>query len=333
MIERVLKLPPNEVGRDFVIGDIHFKTIELYSGLKALDFDSAIDRVIAVGDLIDRGQGVLDGLKLLGEPWFFTVQGNHEQMLINAYRTNPDAPYSAHGAGWWSTIADESKAMIISKLESLPLIIEIECPRGIVGVVHADVPAGMCWGEFVEDIANPRVEQSALWGRSRVTQHYRAGVEGVWRVCVGHTWTPSPIRLGNVLALDCTGGREGALGIYCVQDDTIYIDAKPVSIDKPEILSGQLQELESILSQLKTQLASNRLIESQALSRRAEALVKHVNSGWLALQNEARESERFTNALHGLSLSTKDKKASKLEGLKDAYAGTWLAGVLKRLSK
>jgi len=108
MSEKVLRLPPNDIGRDFVIGDIHFKTIELYEGLKALDFDSAIDRVIAVGDLIDRGKGVLDGLKLLGEPWFLTVQGNHEQMLINAYRTNPDAPYSAHGAGWWSTIADES---------------------------------------------------------------------------------------------------------------------------------------------------------------------------------------------------------------------------------
>ncbi|MBD8623415.1 metallophosphoesterase [Pseudomonas sp. CFBP 13727] len=108
MTERVLRLPPNEIGRDFVIGDIHFRTIVLYEGLEALDFDSAIDRVIAVGDLIDRGQGVLDGLKLLGEPWFLTVQGNHEQMLINAYRTNPDAPYSAHGAGWWSTIADES---------------------------------------------------------------------------------------------------------------------------------------------------------------------------------------------------------------------------------
>lgn len=108
MSEKVLRLPPNDIGRDFVIGDIHFKTIELYDGLKALDFNSAIDRVIAVGDLIDRGSGVLDGLKLVGEPWFLTVKGNHEQMLVNAYRANPEVSYSAHGAGWWSTIADES---------------------------------------------------------------------------------------------------------------------------------------------------------------------------------------------------------------------------------
>lgn len=51
MTERVLRLPPNDIGRNFVICDIHFNTIELYEGLKALDFDSAVDRVIAVGDL------------------------------------------------------------------------------------------------------------------------------------------------------------------------------------------------------------------------------------------------------------------------------------------
>lgn len=126
MTQRVLRLPPNLQGRDFVVGDIHFKTMELHKGLRALGFDSAIDRVIAVGDLIDRGPGVLDGLKLLGEPWFFTVLGNHEQMLINAYCENPNSRYSSHGAGWWSTIADESKAMVINKLACLPMVIEIE---------------------------------------------------------------------------------------------------------------------------------------------------------------------------------------------------------------
>ena len=51
------------------------------------------DRVIAVGDLIDRGTGVLDGLKLLGVPWFFTILGNHEQMQIDAYQADPNARF------------------------------------------------------------------------------------------------------------------------------------------------------------------------------------------------------------------------------------------------
>ena len=60
-----LSLSQNEQGRNFVVGDVHFNTFDVHKGLKALGFDSTVDRVIAVGDLIDRGPGVLDGLKLL----------------------------------------------------------------------------------------------------------------------------------------------------------------------------------------------------------------------------------------------------------------------------
>lgn len=243
MKQRVLRLPRNECGRDFVVGDIHFKTIDLHMGLRALGFDSTLDRVIAVGDLIDRGPGVLDGLKLLGEPWFFTALGNHEQMLIDAYRANPNARYCANGARWWSTIADESKGMIIEKFESLPTVIEIESARGIVGVVHADVPAGMSWKEFVGSLDNPQIEELALWGRERIIKHYRAGVHGIWRVCTGHTWIPHPLRLGNFLALDCTGGGEGPLAIYCVQDDTIYVEGRSVSLDSAEVVSEHYRSL------------------------------------------------------------------------------------------
>jgi serine/threonine protein phosphatase 1 len=86
---------------------------------------------------------MLNGLKLLGEPWFFTVKGNHEQMLIDAYRANRHLPYSAHGARCWLTVDDKSKPMIIDKPDSLPITIEVETVRGVVGVVHADVSVGL----------------------------------------------------------------------------------------------------------------------------------------------------------------------------------------------
>ncbi|MFY0997487.1 metallophosphoesterase [Pseudomonas juntendi] len=205
----LLKLPQNRAGRDFIVGDIHFKTRELHRGLKALGFDQSVDRLIAVGDLIDRGPGMLDALKLLGEPWFFTVKGNHEQMLIDAYRASPHLPYSAHGARWWLTIDDESKPMIVDKLDSLPMAIEVETAQGVVGVVHADVPVGLAWDDFTLSLANPQIQDVALWGRERIKKHHRSGVRGAWRVCIGHTWIPNALRLGNVLALDVTGGGEG----------------------------------------------------------------------------------------------------------------------------
>lgn len=64
------------------------------------------------------------------------------------------------------TVADESKAMIIDKLRSLPIAIEIETDRGIVGVVHADVPVGMAWPIFLGELENPAMEDISMGARS-----------------------------------------------------------------------------------------------------------------------------------------------------------------------
>lgn len=64
MTSKILHLPKNVRGRDFVVGDLHFKIQDLQRGLQALGFDQAIDRLIAVGDVIDRGPGVREVLQL-----------------------------------------------------------------------------------------------------------------------------------------------------------------------------------------------------------------------------------------------------------------------------
>lgn len=327
----LLKLPQNRAGRDFVVGDIHFKTRELHRGLQALGFDRSVDRLIAVGDLIDRGPGILDGLKLLGEPWFFIVKGNHEQMLIDVYRANPNLPYSAHGARWWLTIDDESKAMIIDKLDSLPLVIEVETAQGVVGVVHADVPGGLTWDDFAQGIDNPQFQDVALWGRERIKKHHRGGVPGAWRVCVGHTWIPHSLRLGNVLALDVTGGGDGPLAIYSLHDDVVYVDGKASGLDQAERLAEQLEELEQSLTSLKTLAHANKLIETQIASREAEARAQHITSTWLNLADEIAGMQQFMNALHGLSLLSGERRASKLAELQARYAGTPTGDLLTRL--
>lgn len=331
MSSKILRLPINPSGRDFVVGDIHFKTMDLHRGLHALGFDKTKDRVIAVGDLIDRGPGVLNGLKLLGEPWFYTVQGNHERMLIDAYRENPTARYAAHGAGWWPTIADESKGMIIDKLSSLPIAIEIETENGIVGVVHADVPSGVPWPTFVAELDNPAIEDMALWGRDRLKKHHRDGVKDVWRVCTGHTWIPRPVRLGNVLALDITGGGDGSLAIYCPQDDTIYIDGVQSSLDQAEHLTEKLQMLEEKSHHLKTSLNSNKLIESQIHAIAVDVIVKQVTSTWLELQAGVIEQQELLDALHGLSLASGERRQAKVVELCSKHAGSQTDALIRRL--
>lgn len=78
----------NPQGRDFVVGDLHghFSALELM--LVQINFNPKRDRVFAVGDLIDRGPESWRVVEFLNYPWFNSVLGNHEQMLIDS-ASNP----------------------------------------------------------------------------------------------------------------------------------------------------------------------------------------------------------------------------------------------------
>ena len=71
------------MGRKFVIGDLHGRTSLLQKALEMVDFDTTKDVVYGVGDWIDRGEDSLGALSLLEHPWFKSVRGNHEQMLLD----------------------------------------------------------------------------------------------------------------------------------------------------------------------------------------------------------------------------------------------------------
>ena len=55
-MNRMMQLGVNLLGKDYVIGDIHGAYDELMYGLGRVEFNPDKDRLIAVGDLIDRGK-------------------------------------------------------------------------------------------------------------------------------------------------------------------------------------------------------------------------------------------------------------------------------------
>lgn len=77
----ILQLPFNQLGKDYVIGDLHGCRTLLDRLLEAVDFNPETDRLFSVGDLIDRGPDSAGCLQLLNHPWFYAVQGNHERMF------------------------------------------------------------------------------------------------------------------------------------------------------------------------------------------------------------------------------------------------------------
>lgn len=218
---RVLRLPMNERGRDFVVGDIHGAYDYVLQAMGQVGFDPACDRVISVGDLVDRGAGSWRCAKFLDQPYVHAARGNHEDMLLDMY-ANGEPPAAAlrwaaerNGLGWWLQQSPENRREILARFERLPIAIELGTPRGLVGFVHADVPDGLSWQDFLArlEAGDPPAIQTALWGRTRVQSENCRGVPGVGRVFVGHTprWGGLQ-RYGNVYAVD-TGAVFAELGI------------------------------------------------------------------------------------------------------------------------
>jgi serine/threonine protein phosphatase 1 len=145
-IRRCLRLPRNVTGRDLVVGDLHGHRSLFEEQLARLGFDPARDRVLSVGDLINRGPESLATLSLIEEPWFHAVLGNHELMLLNyldyySSRIHCRKSFPA-GAGEWINEALSRNRKAVAKLadrvSSLPLAIYVESDVSF-NVMHGDL--------------------------------------------------------------------------------------------------------------------------------------------------------------------------------------------------
>lgn len=220
-MQKVKRFTLNAVGRDFVVGDIHGAFDLVLEAMDRAGFDRQRDRLFSVGDLIDRGPGSRRCARFLAQPYVHAVRGNHEDMLLDLYANGePDPEVLAvaarfNGFGWWLDTTNVQRREILAAIGELPLAIEIETTRGTVGLIHADVPAGMEWNEFLDRLESgePDVTHTCLWGRDRLRGRDTAGVAGVGRVFAGHTpqWSGA-VRLGNFYGID-SGAVFGALGM------------------------------------------------------------------------------------------------------------------------
>ncbi|OYY52484.1 MAG: hypothetical protein B7Y53_08060 [Halothiobacillus sp. 28-55-5] len=203
----------NSGGRDFVVGDLHGNLSRLEKVLEYHQFKPDRDRVIAVGDLIDRGTDSINTLRLLSEPWFFSVAGNHER-LLSQYRQGLtqrqlDAASRKRleqaGAQWlldgYDALNDDKWADLITEIMNLigqmPLMIQIGNGVNAVGVVHAELP-DWDWNRNVARLERikkvkfwdqPRDDPSIepiLWGRTQFQSLMRG--EHRERVISGIAW-------------------------------------------------------------------------------------------------------------------------------------------------
>lgn len=235
----------NELGRDFIVGDIHANKGLLESALNKVAFDKRFDRVFCTGDLIDGGEDNQAVIDLLHQAWFFAIRGNHEQMLLNRFDYPPLHPFDDrktqqqaarlhrdNGGEWFDKLTAAQQMMVYQRLSQLPVAITLEARHGRIGLVHAEVPQPFeDWMAFIDKIqTDPDVRHEALWSRWFIGDvydfnrhaHLNPALDNRWVAQIGvtvhgHTRVNEPVVSGNQIWID-TAEQTGALTILNVAD-------------------------------------------------------------------------------------------------------------------
>jgi len=223
----LVKLPENLVGRDFFVGDIHGDYESLMARLDAVSFDKSVDRVIAVGDLIDRGPDSRKCLELVYEHWFHSVIGNHEDFFLGSFLESDEGCMLAliRNGGKWAFEEDEGDMGVLAAdaLAQLPLAIEVPFKGHTIGVIHAACTSG-AWGFFNldADVWNRRINQPLGDGSDPLP--VEATVSGIDVVVVGHNVVDRPTIRGNTVNIDGGAARGRGVTLMSAADVLFFAD-------------------------------------------------------------------------------------------------------------
>lgn len=203
----------NTKGRDFVVGDIHGHFEMLDALMVEVQLQPSVDRVFCTGDLINRGPCSEEVLNWLSRPWFHSVRGNHEQMVLDYMSGKGDAPHHArNGGAWFYELSEERQQQIAAGLRTMPVALQVQVSdNSTIGVIHAECP-GWENGLSRQDstrllISSHHLQQStelvqAMYARGKILRQDATVICGARTVYAGHSTVPHVTRLGNVVYLD-----------------------------------------------------------------------------------------------------------------------------------
>lgn len=192
MIGKRAYLPAIE-GRTFVCGDLHGSYSRLIAFMDFVEFDKTKDRMISVGDLVDRGPENMQCLRLLNASWFHAVKGNHEQMMFDSFNIPGWIGIWRRNGGTWpdrevgETDLEDELDILSEKANDLPVMLTVDKSDGTkFHVIHAELfmPDGMTDTklddpEIFDEITNYQSMDGeyVIWGRGLFGTAYGRNME------------------------------------------------------------------------------------------------------------------------------------------------------------
>jgi len=200
-----------------VVGDIHGCWNQLRQLLSAVKFCRR-DRLVAVGDLIDRGPHSLRCLLLLNKPWFWSVRGNHEDMLLATIANRRDQGFWLSNGGEWAADLPEKQLESCGQLitQHMPLAIVVGSGKDRWQVVHAEIfdrarSVAVTSNTLLSTLATTNPE-SLMWGRS-LQQRRNVSSHALSTTWCGHTTVAVVKKRHNHVWIDTGAVWGGALSL------------------------------------------------------------------------------------------------------------------------
>lgn len=202
--------------RNIAIGDVHGCALEFEALLKALELKAG-DRVIQVGDLINRGPDSHDVIELAREHKIEVILGNHELRLIRARREMTPEILKSYDFQTLEQLTNEDCHF----LENLP-----DChhaPEIDTVFVHAGFLPDQVWHEQSIDIT---AHIQVIDSNGRAAKRSDAPDASAWAdhwhgspfVIYGHTPRPKVFKRAGSIGIDTGCVYGGHLTAYILED-------------------------------------------------------------------------------------------------------------------
>jgi serine/threonine protein phosphatase 1 len=203
----------------YVFGDIHGEKEQLFNLLEKINYTISEDRLIFLGDYIDRGQDSFGTYKLIRMLELFNeknvfLKGNHEQMMIDSVLNGePDRLWAQNGGR--TTLSDfdfdEEKLKGAAKwFNSIPSVY----PTDDYVFVHAGIkPEKMLYQQDKDDF---------LWIRNEFLYAEAEMFKDKRTIISGHTPFDQVQFLDNRIVIDTGSGKGGHLSCLNLETQEVH---------------------------------------------------------------------------------------------------------------